>query len=186
MSAETPLMDDLPPTQKLQRASPSSCPTPEQAACRERPSLFPTHVSAPRWSSRLNALVEANQRIDDLPALSPALRAEIDEALAAIQIAKAPCDAAEIGRMLGKLALLYPNAKLSAAEARAQLLAYIDLLIDLPAYALRTGFRLCAQQSRFFPSVAEIREQAIFPKAVESWREFRLKAMASRYDREAR
>jgi hypothetical protein len=67
---------------------------------------------------------------------------------------------AEIERMIGKIALIYPSAKLTPAEAEMRLELYIELLRDLPFDCLSAGFREVAKASRFFPTVAEIRAAA--------------------------
>lgn len=66
----------------------------------------------------------------------------------------------EIERMLGKIALIYPGVKLSESEASIRLDLYIDLLSDIPFDCLSIGFREVAKSSKFFPTVAEIREHA--------------------------
>jgi hypothetical protein len=61
---------------------------------------------------------------------------------------------------VGKMALLYPNGKLTPGESDARLELYIELLRDLPFDCLAHGFRQAVKASRFFPTVAEIREHA--------------------------
>lgn len=72
----------------------------------------------------------------------------------------APSTDDQIERMITKIALLYPGGKLSDAESAARLELYIDLLRDIPFDILSSAFRSVAQKSRFFPTVAEIRDAA--------------------------
>lgn len=139
---------------------------------------------APQWSLRLNALIESPWDRDP-PLLSPDMRAEADAALATIAEGKAPCTRSEINRMVGKLALLYPHARMSDVEARGQMQGYADLLDRVPAYALRAGFRHAAQTIRFFPTVAELIAASHYPMSLARWREMRLIAMIRRTDAEA-
>lgn len=66
----------------------------------------------------------------------------------------------EVGRMVGKMAIAYPNAKLSDEETEARLELYIELLKDIPFDVLSNAFKRVTQTLRFFPSVSEIREAA--------------------------
>ncbi len=72
----------------------------------------------------------------------------------------APSTDDDIERMITKIALLYPGAKLSDKEMDARLELYTELLRDIPYDLLTRAFRTVAQNSRFFPTVAEIREAA--------------------------
>jgi hypothetical protein len=144
-------------------------------------SKFSTPVCAPRWSLRLNGLLEAPW-VNDPPRITPALRGEIDDALTAIDAARAPCAPGDIHRLMGSYAVMFQNSRQSAAEARLQLKGYADLLGDMPAHALHAAFREAALRQRFFPAVAELNGYANFPISVEKWREQRLRAMAHRHD----
>lgn len=70
------------------------------------------------------------------------------------------CDEDEVERMVGTLATIFPPAKISDKEAVLRTATYVNLLSDIPLDCLSKGFRKVAQISRFFPTVAEIREQA--------------------------
>lgn len=122
--------------------------------------------------------------VSDLPALTGERLAETRQAIAAFEAANVPADPAEVGRMVGKLAVLFPNAKLSAAEAEAQNQLYVELLSDIPGDVLGGAFRKCAQTLKFFPTVAEIRSAAMPEMAMRSWRLMRMKALALKSDRE--
>ena len=80
--------------------------------------------------------------------------------LADMQAGLAPSPEESIERLVGQMALLFPAGKLSQAETDARLDLYIDLLHDIPFDVLATAFKRVAQISKFFPTVAEIREAA--------------------------
>jgi hypothetical protein len=128
--------------------------------------------------------VDSDTRVSDLPAIHGSQRSELDQAIANFEAANVPADPAEISRMIGKIAVLFPNAKLSEAEARAQNELYVDLLSDIPGDVLGAAFRKCAQTLKFFPTVAEIRAAAMPEMAMRSWRLMRMKALALKSDRE--
>lgn len=185
MPTETALMETAParlstPIQKhmpgARLAERQGRPLPETA--------YTIRDCEPRWSSRLNALIEAPWE-NDPPRLCPAMRAEVNTALAAIAAGDAPCTHDQIHRMMAHLSVIYPHARQSDDEARMQLTAYAGLLDQLPAYALRAAFRRAAQTIRFFPSVAELIELAHYPASLSRWREMRLLAMARKHDAEA-
>lgn len=139
----------------------------------------------PALSARLNAAVESEDSVFDLPALSDAEREEVRRAITAFEAAHAPTEPSEIERMLGKLSVMFPNTNTSTAEAKARVALYAEMLSDIPADILSQAFRKVAMSSKFFPTVAEIRSAAQHGLAMRSWRLMRLKMMALRYDREA-
>ena len=143
-----------------------------------------TSVSAPQLNSTLSAIVDSDTRVSDLPSLAGSVRSDLDRAITEFEAANVPTPPAEISRMIGKLAVLFPNAKLSDAEARAQNELYADLLSDIPQDVLGGAFRKCAQTLKFFPTVAEIRAAAMPEMAARSWRLMRMKALAMKSDRE--
>lgn len=71
-----------------------------------------------------------------------------------------PNTRANVNAALGGLATLYRAERLTAQEAKARLTAMVDLLLDIPADLLARAVRQAAQQCRFMPTVAEIRERA--------------------------
>jgi hypothetical protein len=144
------------------------------------PTTSRTPASAPQLSSTLNAIVEADLSVSEMAPLPAHLRDEGRRAIAALEAANQPSDPAEVGRMLGKLALLFPNAKLSNAEAEAQNALYVELLSDIPQSILSGAFRKCAQTSRFFPAVSEIRDAAQHELSKRSWMLMRLKALVAK------
>lgn len=147
------------------------------------PTKSRTSVSAPRLSSTLSAIVDSDTRVSDLPALVGEELAEAKRAIAEFQAADVPADQAEVSRMIGKLSVLFPNAKLSEAEASAQNQLYAELLSDIPQDVLGGAFRKCAQTLRFFPTVAEIRSAAGPELAMRSWRLMRLRAIVLESER---
>jgi len=128
--------------------------------------------------------VDSDTRVSDLPSLSGSTRSDLDTAIASFEAANVPAEPDEISRMIGKIAILFPNGKLSDAEAKAQNQLYVELLNDIPADVLGGAFRKCAQTLKFFPTVAEIRAAAMPEMAMRSWRLMRMKALALKSDRE--
>lgn len=128
-------------------------------------------------------MVDSDTRVSDLPAIAGDVLDEARKAIAAFEAANVPAAADEISRMIGKISILFPNAKLSDAEARAQNQLYSELLSDVPQDVLAGAFRKCAQTLRFFPSVAEIRAAAMPEMAMRSWRLMRLRAIVLESER---
>jgi hypothetical protein len=148
------------------------------------PTKSRTFVSAPQLGSTLSAIVDSHERVFESPVLVGSDLAEARQAIVQFEAANAPSDPDEVSRMIGKLAILFPNAKLSESEARAQNQLYVELLSDIPQDVLAAAFRKCAQTVKFFPTVAEIRSAAAPEMAMRSWRLMRLKAMVQRAERE--
>ncbi|MDX3884046.1 hypothetical protein [Sphingomonas sp. MM-1] len=96
-----------------------------------------------------------------VPLVSADVAATIPAALAALKAGMAPSTEEQIEGLMGSIALLYPAAKVTEKEAEARLDLYIDLLQDIPFDILSAAFKSAAQTSRFFPTVAEIREAAL-------------------------
>jgi hypothetical protein len=141
-------------------------------------------VSAPQLSEALSNIVDSDTRVSDLPVVSDWMKSALNAAIVDFEMANTPADPDEITRMIGKIAVLYPNAKLSDAEAKAQNELYVDLLSDIPGDILARAFRKCAQTLKFFPTVAEIRSAAMPEMAMRSWRIMRMKALVKRAERE--
>lgn len=95
-----------------------------------------------------------------LPLLSSDEAASAPALIASYERALAPSEPANIARMMARIALLYPAQRLSDVESAERLALYTELLADIPGDILGEAFRKVAQTSRFFPSVAEIREAA--------------------------
>lgn len=126
------------------------------------PRRLPTRWSPPSLPALLDAAVKRAQGTrfayldpptDDELALIPATIARLEAAMS-------PASEDAVMTMIGKMALLFPAGKLTGAESAARLELYLDLLGDLPADVLSFAFREVAMASRFFPTVAEIREAA--------------------------
>lgn len=92
----------------------------------------------------------------------------------------------EIERMIGRMATLYPAAKVSDAEAQQRLALYVELLKDIPLDILSHSFRKAAMTHKFFPAVSEIRDLAAAEVAQRCWRRFVLQRMVNRHESEWR
>lgn len=95
-----------------------------------------------------------------LPVISDADAAHLPGLIDWYESGMAPSPSEEIRRMVTKIATLYPSAKISDQEAEMRMELYTELLADIPFDCLSAGFKAVAKSSRFFPSVAEIRERA--------------------------
>lgn len=123
--------------------------------------------SLTRWSapSLPAALVEPVRQASGLefsyvPVVSADVAKLIPGALVDLQAAAAPSTEGDVEGLITQMALLFPAGKLSDAETATRLDLYIDLLQDVPFDILRSAFKAVAQTSRFFPTIAEIREAA--------------------------
>lgn len=76
---------------------------------------------------------------------------------------------------IGKLLLRYKNAFSNTELSKEKLALYTELLQDIPMEKLEKAMPECAKTLKFFPSVAEIREEANkIPTVVygDGWQEF--------------
>lgn len=83
-----------------------------------------------------------------------------------------------------RLAALHPRIEISDETVEA----YADELDDMPLVAVMTGIKTLARSSRFFPSVAEIREAAVLGPlgqdlADEAWVEVKAEARRVGFNR---
>lgn len=122
----------------------------------------------------------------NLPVVGPDDAAAIPAIIADIERTLAPSSEEQIDRMVTKIALLFPAVKLSEKEAGARMELYVDLLSDIPFDILSGAFRVVAQRSRFFPTVAEIREAAAKPLAERKGQVIALRQLRMKHDREWR
>lgn len=65
-----------------------------------------------------------------------------------------------IRRIVGAITTVFPAAKVSATEAQMRGELYTAALADMPEDALQAGMLAGLKVWRFFPSIAEMREQA--------------------------
>lgn len=119
-----------------------------------------------------------------LPLVGPDEAAAIPAVIDELERGLVGSTEAQIDRMVTKLALLYPSARISDAEAGARLELYVELLCDIPFDILSGAFRTIAQTSKFFPTVAEIREAASGALADRKARLFALRQLALKHCRE--
>jgi len=89
----------------------------------------------------------------DVAALLPSMIVDAEAALAGA----AP---GAIRRIVGAITTVFPAAKVSATEAQMRGELYTAALADLPEDALQAGMMAGLKVWRFFPSIAEMREQA--------------------------
>ncbi len=92
---------------------------------------------------------------------------------------------AEIIKVVTTLAAAFPHKDIEEATIRV----YTDALADLPPEAVRVAGMVCLNRCRFFPSIAELREEALralgnYVLAHEAWRE--VCEALSKYDADSR
>jgi hypothetical protein len=133
----------------------ASLPMPQTQVRQIRPSLpsLPDALNAPLAEAMTTSFAFLTVLDDIQAAPLPMLINQFEYSLRG-------SDEEEIELEIGKMALLYPNGKLTPAESDARIEIYIELLRDLPFDCLAHGFRQAVKASRFFPTVAEIREHA--------------------------
>lgn len=102
---------------------------------------------------------------DPAPAISDDEAAAVEHALAVYAEHPKGSTPRQINKMMTKLALAYPNAKLSIAEAEARIELYSEMLADIDLDVLGAGFAAAVKSSKFFPSVSELRAFALAQRA---------------------
>lgn len=88
-------------------------------------------------------------------------------------------------RSITKLALAYPAARVSDAEAEARLELYADALADVPGDVLGQACAAVLRESRFFPAPAEIRERCS-GMMIRRWELSKIHALIRTHDRKWR
>lgn len=92
----------------------------------------------------------------------------------------------ETARMMGRLATIYRDEKLTANEAKLRLATYCDLLADIPPDLMAEAFKRAGRRCRFFPTVAELREQVAHDLAMRQWRLGRARHLVDVHERDWR
>ena len=90
----------------------------------------------------------------------------------------------EIARMVGRLATIYRDEKLSRGEATMRMATYCDLLADIPPDLLALAFKRAGQRCRFFPTVAELRGQVAGELSLRLWRVQRARWLVAIHERD--
>ena len=114
---------------------------------------------------------------------TPDERAELAAFVTAYERALTPARPAAIDAVLAGIAMAFPAAKVSAAEAEARLDIYANGLADVPHDILETAALKAIRECKFFPSVSEIRERCE-GLALRRWRLERAKHLIAKHDRE--
>ena len=113
-------------------------------------------------SGRLADLVLRSEPLPaDLPVLVGDELADARHALDVYRAAPKTSSARAVDRVMAKLVVAYPAARVSEAEALARLDVYAEQLGDIPADVLMAGAMAAARTIKFFPSIAEIRAAAM-------------------------
>lgn len=129
---------------------------------------------------RLEKLVATAETFRDV--CSPDEREQLAALIPAYEAALEPASREGCRRAIGKLALAYPVAKVSDAEAEARLELYADALSDLPGDVLAVACAALLRESKFFPTAAEIRAKCA-PLARRQWELSKIRALIATHDR---
>jgi len=136
-----------------------------------------TQWSEPSLTPRLSELLAAKSIWETdgaLPVLGGDDRAAAERALAVYAEHPRGTSSTRIGEMVGTLAASYPNGRLSDAEAKLRLKVYKASLKDIDLDILTHAVAKVVLGSKFFPTVAEIRETAgrlpAPARTVRAWR----------------
>ncbi len=115
--------------------------------------------------------------------ITPEEKRTLESLLPRYDAAMIPAARADVERMVAKLTLAYPAAKVSDAEAGARLDLYADALADIPADILGNACMAALRTHKFFPSVSEIREGCgeLFKR---QWRAMRIRHLIAIHDRD--
>jgi hypothetical protein len=137
--------------------------------------------SPPELPERL-ALLVSNSLPELLPEITADEAEQIEAALAVYEAHPKGSTPRQINKMMTKLALAYPNAKLSVEEAGARLELYEQMLADLDVDLLAAGFSAAVKTLKFFPSVAELRDLAMKQPATPRFQQrYRLRTLLEHY-----
>jgi hypothetical protein len=109
---------------------------------------------------------------------------EIRLAIRALERGLADSPRDEIARMVGRLATIFRDERLSRGEAELRMATYCDLLADVPPDLLALAFRRAGQTFRFFPTVAEIRGQVRAELSLRLWRVQRARWLVAIHERD--
>lgn len=90
----------------------------------------------------------------EVVAMLPSLIAEAEQALAG-------ADFDAVDELVGSISIALPPVRATVREGVMRLELYARSLSDLPADALHEGMLAGLKVWRFFPTIAEIREQAL-------------------------
>lgn len=134
--------------------------------------------SEPKLAALVDDTYVYSQRL-----ITPSERGALAAMLPAYDAAMIPATESEINRMIGKLALGYPSAKVSDEEADARLELYAAALSDVPADILGRACMAALRTRTFFPSVAEIR-QGCGEMVQRQWRASRIRYLIAVHDRD--
>src|SRR3546814_14612683 len=106
-----------------------------------------TQWSEPLLPVKLNAAVESNESLFDLPVPAPHHRAALQAALDAVE---QPLQRLEqVENMLGKLAIALPKATLDDAEADVRLALYLTALREIPLSDMCQAYNRILKTSHF-------------------------------------
>jgi hypothetical protein len=127
-----------------------------------------------------------SRTFDNLPALTSAEAETARHALDVYDQHPKGSTPRQINKMMTKLALAYPNAKLSAGEAEARIELYEQSLADIDIDVLGAGFAAAVKSLKFFPAVAELRDLALKqPAPTRLLHQSRLRTLLFQYQRAA-
>lgn len=118
----------------------------------------------------------------DNPVVGPNAARQLSEFAASPEPELATPEQVEV--MIGKLAMVTAQAKVSDEEAAARLELYWLALNDIPVCDLRTAFTELVRSAKFLPTPAEVRTAALKPGASRRYAKSRAKHLAWLHERE--
>jgi hypothetical protein len=117
--------------------------------------------------------------------INPAERACLARLAAEYERALVPAPRSAIEESVAMLSLAYPALKATPQEAAARIELYAQALADIPPDVLHDACMKALRESRFFPSVSEIRERCA-GLALAHYRLGRINYLIAKHDAEWR
>lgn len=135
----------------------------------------------PPLPTKLDAAVKSRINVFELPVPGP----QFLPALRVVVAAQPPLAThTDINGWVIKLSTVMPMRKMSATDAAVAVGAYLEGLSDLAACDLDRACAHLLRNSKFMPTVAEIREQAAKLSSVRRYRQHRASMLIMRHERE--
>lgn len=127
-------------------------------------------------------MLVSNSLPECVPTISDDEADAIESALAVYEAHPKGSTPRQINKMMTRLALAYPNAKLSVEEAGARLELYEQMLADIDVDLLGAAFAAAVKTLKFFPSVAELRDLAMSQPATPRFQQkYRLRQLLANH-----
>jgi hypothetical protein len=143
-----------------------------------------TRYSGLALSAKLQGIVDRTRSFSDIPIVGPKTAQEARAALREFETHESGTGEDQVERLMLKLATVFPNTHGGIAQAAEKMRLYAELLQDIPYDILSAAFRSCALKHKFFPTVAEIREEALPAMHKRLWPVTVLRELVRRHERD--